>query len=722
MTTATVTCPLCEATCGLRVSFEQTEQGPRVTEVRGNPDDVFSKGYLCPKGASLGALHHDPDRLTTPMVMRDGVHVEATWEEAFALIDERLQAIRHEHGNDAVGVYLGNPSVHNLSTSLYGRVLIKALGTTQVYSASSVDQMPKHFTAGYMFGHPLTIPVPDIDRTDHLLMIGANPLVSNGSLMTAPDMRGRLRALRERGGRLVVVDPRRTRTAEIADEHLAIVPGTDALFLLAIAHVLFAEDLVDLGHLTDHVDGLDDVRAIAEGFAPEDVAAHTGIDADVVRRTARDLAAAGSAAVYGRLGTTTQAFGTLASWLVDVLNVLTGNLDKAGGAMFPLAAAGQANSAARKPRPFSAGRAHSRVRGLTEVIGEFPVATLAEEITTPGPGQVRALVTVCGNPCLSTPNAAALDKAMETLDLVVSLDVYLNETTRHADVILPGPSPLARPHYDLALYQLAIHNVANWSTPALTSDVPQEWETLLRLSGIAMGMGPYADVAGLDAFVADDVARRSGLDVAVVGDRVGPARLVDLMLRSGPYDVTLADLESAPNGLDLGPLASRLPGALSTANGRVQLAPEPITKDVPRLAALLATPADPGSMVLIGRRHVSSNNSWMHNIPALVRGGNTCTAQLHPRDAERLGLRDGVDAIVRSRTGEVRVPVEVTDTARPGTVSIPHGWGHGTDGTRTTTATEHAGVNCNVLVDDAFLDEPTGTTALNGVPVEVVPA
>ena len=688
--------------------------------MRGNPDDVFSRGYICPKGASLGALHDDPDRLRTPMVKRDGRHVPATWDEAFAVIDERLRPVIAEHGPDAVAAYLGNPSVHNLSTSLYARVLLKALGTKNVYSASSVDQMPKHFTAGYMFGHPLTIPVPDVDRTDYLLVLGANPLVSNGSLMTAPDMRGRLRAIQERGGRVVVVDPRRTRTAEAADEHLAIRPGTDALLLFALAHVLFAEGLVSLGALDGLVDGLDRVEAWAEEFPPEAVAARTGIAADDVRRIARELAAAGSAAVYGRMGTTTQEFGTLASWLVDVLNVLTGNLDRPGGAMFPLAAAGQVNAAPGAGRPFRHDRWRSRVRGLPEVIGELPVATLAEEIRTPGAGQVRALITVCGNPCLSTPNAAALDAALDGLDFMVSVDVYLNETTRHADVILPGPSPLARPHYDIALYQLAVRNVANWSAAAMDSEVPQEWRTLLRLAGVVAGQGPDADLAALDDMVAADLAGRSGVDLADVGDRVGPERLIDVLLRGGPYDVTLADLEAAPDGLDLGPLAPRLPGVLSTASGHVELAPEPIVRDVPRLLDSLATA--PGDMVLIGRRQLGSNNSWMHNIGPLVRGGNRCTAQVHPADAARLGLLDGGTALIRSRTGEVKVPVEVTDVVRPGTVSVPHGWGHDLAGVRMSVAESHAGTNSNVLADDLLLDVPSGNAVLNGLPIEVVPA
>lgn len=715
MTTANVTCPLCEACCGLEVTFD----GPAVKSVRGDADDVFSKGYVCPKGASLGALHHDRDRLRKPLVKRDGEFVEVTWDEAFAEVEARLRPIIDEHGRDSVAVYAGNPGVHNTALALYGRVFYKALGTKNFYTAGSVDQLPKHFSCGYLFGDPLSIPVPDLDRTGHLLLLGANPLVSNGSLMTAPDTRGRLKAIQARGGRIVVVDPKRTRTAELADEHHSIRPGTDALLLFALVNVLFAENRVSLGRLAEHVNGLDEVRELARPFTPEAVAGHTGIAAAEIRRMALDLVDAESAAVYGRIGTTTQSFGTVASWLVDVLNVLTGNLDRPGGALFPLAAAGQPNSAPGKRRPFTAGRWRTRVRGLPEVFGEVPVATLADEILTPGDGRVRALVTVSGNPALSAPNGERLAEALGQLDFQLSLDVYLNETTRHADVILPGPSPLERPHYDVALYQLAVRNVANWTPAAIGTELPQEWETMLRLTAIVTGQ-PAAELSALDDFVAAEVARRSGVDSALAGARTGPARLIDLMLRGGPYDLTLADLEAAPHGVDLGPLRPRVPEVLNTASGRIELAPEPITADVPRLATELG--AAPSPLVLIGRRHLSSNNSWMHNLEPLVRGSNTCTVQVHPDDARRLGLTDGGLANVGSAAGKIAVPVEVTEKIRPGVVSIPHGWGHGGDGTRTRVAAEHAGVNTNLLTDETQLDALSGTTVLNGIPVEVTPA
>ncbi|WP_340686190.1 molybdopterin-dependent oxidoreductase [Amycolatopsis coloradensis] len=710
MTTAHVTCPLCEATCGLEVTIDEKSL---VTRVQGDREDVFSQGYICPKGASLGALHHDPDRLTAPLVKRDGEFVQVTWDEAFAEIDRRLRPIIDEHGRNAVAVYSGNPTVHNAALVLYGRVFFKALGTRNFYTATTVDQMPKHFSSGYLFGDPQTIPVADLDRTEHLLILGANPLVSNGSLMTAPDTRGRLRAIQKRGGKIVVLDPRRTRTAQLADEHHAIRPGTDALFLFALVNVLFAENRVTPG---EHVNGVDEVRVLAEPFTPEAVAPATGIDATEIRRIALELTDAGRAAVYGRMGTTTQSFGTVASWLVDVVNTLTGNLDREGGVMFPLPALWRP----RRSSPFTSGRWTSRVRGYPEVLGELPVATLADEIETPGEGQVRALVTISGNPALSTPNSARLTEALRQLDFMVSLDVYLNETTRHADVILPGPSPLERPHYDVALYALAVRNVANWTPRTLETEMPQEWVTLLRLAGIAAGQGPDVDVAAFDTMVAGETARRTGVDLALAEGRTGPARMIDLMLRGGPYGLSLADLEAAPHGIDLGALKPRLPEALATASGKVELAPDAITKDVPRLRAELDKAPD-GGLLLIGRRHLSSNNSWMHNLTPLVRGGNRCTVQVHPDDASRLGLTDGGLAAVTSRAGKLEAPVEVTADVRPGVVSMPHGWGHDLDGTRTRVAAAHAGVNSNLVADETLLDVPSGNAVLNGIPVEVAP-
>jgi anaerobic selenocysteine-containing dehydrogenase len=742
------TCPFCEATCGLAVTL----QGDEVVSVRGDDEDVFSHGFLCPKSQGLKALHEDPDRLTKPLVRRDGELVEASWEEAFAAVDEGLSRVLAEGGRDAVAVYLGNPSAHSLGAMVYGQAFLKALGSKNIHSASTVDQMPKHLSAGLMFGGALSIPVPDVDRTDHLLILGANPLVSNGSLLTAPDMRGRIRAIRERGGKVVVIDPRLSRTAREASEHHFIRPGTDALLLFAMANVLIAEEPAEPGALAAHANGADAIPALAEPFEPETVAGICGIEAAEIRRLARELAAAERAAVYARIGTTTQRFGSLSSWLVDVLNYLTGNLDREGGAMFPLAAVGQRNSAGAGPvgKGLQVGRWTSRVSGRPEVIGELPVVGLAEEIVTPGEGQVRALVTIAGNPVVSTPDAAALERAVETLDFMVCVDIYVNETTRHADVVLPAPEPLAKAHYDFALYQLAIRSVANYSPAILprAEGQPDEWEVVLRLAAIAAGEGPEADLEAWDDLVCQTVvAREVALPgsrvegrpaeelIAELGERRGPARVLDFMLRTGPFGdgfgadpdgLTLTKLEDNPHGIDMGPMRPRLPEALRTPSGKIELAPAEIVADVPRLeeelaaagAATRAAQDTNGHMVLIGRRQLRSNNSWMHNLPALVKGKDRCTVQIHPDDAARLGLAEDGRARVSSSAGELVAPVEITEEIMPGVVSIPHGWGHDAPGVRLGVAAAHAGVNSNLLAP-VEVDVPSGNAVLNGIPVEV---
>ncbi|PSL53124.1 anaerobic selenocysteine-containing dehydrogenase [Saccharothrix carnea] len=703
MRTALTTCPLCEATCGLELTIE----GDRITGVRGDRQDAFSGGFLCPKGASLGALDSDPDRLREPVARRGGSFEAVSWAEAFALVDERLSAIIGAHGRDAVALYLGNPTVHSLAGGLYAGPLRKAAGSRNFFTAATVDQMPRHVASGLLYGGIFTIPVPDIDRTDFLLLLGADPFTSNGSLWTVPDAPGRLKALRKRGGAFVVVDPRRSRTAAAADRHLAIVPGTDVFLLLAMVNELFAASLVDLKALAGHVNGLAGVRELSLPFTPEAVAARCGIEAGEIRALAHQLAAAPRAAVYGRLGTTTVEFGTVASWLVDVLNVLTGNLDRPGGAMFPMPAHTRRGTGSGKG--FTTGRWHSRVRGLPEVAGEFPVVTLADEIETAGPGQVRALVTVAGNPALSVPNSARLDAALSTVDFMVSVDPYLNETTRHADVILPPPPPSRRAHYDLAFLSFTVRNVAKYSRAAvpLRPGEVDEGEILLRLTGIFAGLGPDADLDALVGLSGESEYSRE-------------ERLLDAKLRSGPYGLSLADLLDRPHGLDLGPLTSRVPEVLRTPSGRIELCPEPIAADVPRVLAALREPVD--GMVLIGRRHLRSNNSWLHNVPALVKGKQLCTLLVNPGDAERLGLADGGTARVTSRVGEVEATVEVSADMAAGVVSLPHGWGHDRPGTRLTTARAHPGVNVNLLTDDLAVDPLSGTAVLNGVHVRVTPS
>jgi anaerobic selenocysteine-containing dehydrogenase len=737
--TALRICPFCEATCGLTLTIEDG----RVTGARGDRDDVFSAGFICPKGASFAELDNDPDRLVGPMVRRDGVLTEATWDEAFAVVEDRLSAIIREHGGSSVGVYLGNPNAHTVAGSLYPPLLIRGLGTHQAYSASTLDQMPKHVALGHMYGSPIAFTVPDLDRTDYLVVIGANPLVSNGSLATAADFPGKLRALRKRGGRLTVIDPARTRTAEIADRHIAPRPGTDGALLLAVVHVLFDEGLAaaDLGGIAEHVNGLDDVRDLADGFAPEDVSDYCGIPADEIRVLARELAAAPTAAVYGRIGTSTVEFGTLASWLVDVVNVLTGNLDRSGGAMFPLGAAMPAPRPPRPGRGFKTGRWHSRVSGYPEALSELPAAALAEEIDTAGEGKIEAMITIAGNPVLSAPDGDRLDRALDGVGFMVSIDPYLNETTRHADVILPPPPPSQSSHFDFALNNLAVRNNVRYSPPALPLDGrPDEAEILSRIALILYGVGVTGDPALVDEqVIATTLAKETADPGSPVAGRAvdeltamlaaGPGyeRRLDMMLRLGPYGdafgakpdgLTLERLKAAPHGIDLGPLRPRLPEVLRTASGRIELAPEAMVADTARLRGELGKDAD--RFLLIGRRHLRSNNSWMHNVPALAGGTNRCTLQMHPDDVAELGLSD--TAKVKGPGGELLAPVEPMPGMRRGVVSLPHGWGHDRDGTRLGVAASRPGVNVNQLNDGSRLDPMSGTAVLNGIPVDIAPA
>jgi anaerobic selenocysteine-containing dehydrogenase len=738
-TTHRITCPLCEATCGLEV----TTSGRTVLSIRGNKDDVFSHGYICPKAHGLKELDADPDWLRTPLIREGETWREATWDEAFAEVERRLVPVIERYGRDAVAVYLGNPNVHNLSGQLYNTPLLRALGTRNIYSASTLDQMPKQVSAGLMFGTMLSIPIPDVDNTDYLLILGANPLVSNGSLMTAPDMRGRIRALLARGGKVIVLDPRHTRTAEEASEHHFLRPGTDAHLLFALVHTIFTESLARPGRLAEHLNGLEELRAAAEPFTPEVVASITGVPHETIRRLARELASAERAAVYGRIGTCTQEFGTLASWLVDALNALTGNLDRPGGALFPRAAAGARNTSGLPGKGLGVrfGPKHSRVRGFPQIYGELPAACLAEEMDTPGEGQVRALITVAGNPALSTPNGDRLEAALAGLECLISVDPYLNETSRHAHVILPPPNPLERAHYDLAFAQLSIRNIAHYSSAIFPrqATTPDEWEILLRLTSIAAGHGASADPTALDDLIAFQLVSREartkgsrveGRDttelLAALQPRRGPERLLDFLLRVGPYGdafggqpngLTLAVLEGEPNGVDLGPLQPRIPEVLRTPTGKIELAPEPLLADVQRLRDALSKPIP--ALVLIGRCELRSNNSWMHNLPALVKGDEQCTLLMHPDDATRLGLANGVCAYVTSEVGSVTAPVVVTDTIMPGVVSLPHGWGHGQAGTRLRVAAEHAGANLNKLTADTRIEPLSGNALLSGTPVRV---
>nr|WSW64792.1 molybdopterin oxidoreductase family protein [Streptomyces sp. NBC_00995]WSW71161.1 molybdopterin oxidoreductase family protein [Streptomyces sp. NBC_00995] len=705
--TAHRTCPLCEAGCALSLDLDDTG---RVLRVTGDDQDPFSKGYICPKGAVLGKLDEDPDRLRRPLLRQDGEFREVSWDEAFAAVDAGLSDVISRHGRDAVALYFGNPTFHTIGAYLYRQAISQALGSKNVYSASTVDQMPKQVAGGLMFGDAMAIGVPDLDHTDHLLILGANPVESNGSLCAAPDFAGRLKALRARGGKLVVVDPRRTRTAALADEHLSIRPGTDPLLLMAMVHTLLDEGL-DNTRL--EVSGLEQLRELARGFTPQTVGPVCGIAPQTIVRTARELAAAPTAAIYARIGTCTTEFGTVTQWLVDVLNTLTGNLDRRGGVMFAETAALEIF---RAGPAFSTGKWHSRVRGLPEVLGELPVATLADEMETPGEGQVRALVTVAGNPASSAPNAPRLARAVQGLEFVVCVDPYLNETTRMADVILPPPRTLQSPHFDFLVQIIMVRNYARYSRAILPLDDDQrsEAEILARLMLITAGLGAGADPARAEEMFLDQLGITPEAAGALDGQD-GPEKILDALLRAGGYGLSLKALLDAPHGLDLGPLQPRLPALLRTPDSRVDLAPPQLLAEAARLHTFVD--AEPPEFVLIGRRHLRSNNSWLHNVKELRGGTNLCTLQIHPDDAARLGLHATAQALIGSAVGELTVPIEITDTIMPGVVSLPHGWGH--QDSPQQVARQDPGVNANTLTDDAVLDGVSGTAVFNGVPVTV---
>ncbi|SDU39796.1 molybdopterin-dependent oxidoreductase [Gordonia westfalica] len=755
--TAPRICPLCEATCGLTLVID-THGGPmdehaghhreHVSGARGDTDDVFSHGYICPKGASFPELDNDPDRLARPLVKRDGRFVEVDWDEALDVAVSRLRTVIAEHGGSSVGFYLGNPSAHTIAGTMYAPLLARALGTRNVFSAGTLDQIPKQAATGYLFGHAGTFAVPDLDRTDHLVIIGANPVVSNGSMTTAADFPGKLKALRHRGGRLTVIDPARTRTARLADTHLAPRPGTDAALLAGVVTCLFDEGLVvdDLGGIGQYVQGVDELRREISDLTPERVASYCDVPAEDIRGLARAIAASPSAAVYGRLGTTAVEFGTLGSWLIDVVNILTGNLDRPGGVMFPTAPTAPAPRPPGPGRGFRTGRWRSRVSGHPEVAGELPAVAMAEEFETPGDGRLRALVTLAGNPVLSAPNGGRLATALGSADVVVCVDPYLNETTRHADVILPPPRPSQSPHYDAILNNLAVQATARYSQPVLPlpDGRPDEAEIVCRLILGLSGVGVDADPGLVDeqviaATLAKEVTdphspvagREVASLVAMLPEAPGHQRRLDMMMRIGAHGdafgaregLTFADVLAAPHGIDLGPMRPRLPGILRTASGKVELAPDPLIGDLARLRAAVDTEQDPddqAALLLVGRRHLRSNNSWMHNLPALTGGTNRCTLQIHPDDAMRLGI-DGL-ATVRGAGGSLTVPVEVTADIKPGVASIPHGWGHDDAESRLHVAAAEPGVNVNALNDGTRLDPLSGTAVLNGLRVEIGPA
>jgi len=692
-------CNLCEAICGLEIKLDDDT----IVSIKPDKADPFSRGHICPKGVALQDLQNDPDRVRRPLRRTSEGWEEISWDSAFELVANRLAAITAEYGDDAVGAYFGNPNVHNYGSLTHASTFLGHIKTRNRFSATSVDQLPHQLAALKLYGHQLMVPIPDIDRTQYFLALGYNPMASNGSLMTVPDFPGRLKALKARGGKLVVIDPRRSETAQLADEYHAIRPAQDAAFLLALIHVLFAEGQV--APLPDYVVGLGAVQQVVQAFSPERVAPACGIAADDIRRIARDFSAAESAVCHARMGCSTQIFGGLCLWAANVLNILSGNLDRPGGAMFTQPAVDMVESPSSKPGAF--GRWHSRVSGRPEFSGELPAVCMTEEMATPGQGQIRALVTSAGNPVLSTPDGKALEAQLEKLDFMVAIDFYLNETTRHADVILPPTTTLEHDHYDLIFNSFAVRNVTRYNAPVLPKPEGSfhDWEIFQQLG----------------SHYAAQIGRKPR-------PMPPPEQIIDMGLQMGRYGkaaghpagLSLATLKEQPHGVDLGVLQPCLPARLQTAAKQVDLADAFYLDDIPRVEAQLDSPvATEGELLLIGRRHVRSNNSWMHNAQRLVKGKPRDQLLMHPDDMQQRGLADGAQVTVSSRTGSVRIAVQSSADMMPGVVSIPHGWGHDREGVRMAIAAQHAGVSANDLTDAQLLDPLSGNAAVNGVPVQV---
>jgi len=743
MTTEIVrrSCPTCEACSGLRVHVDR--QAQRVVRIEGDPDDFRSRGYLCPKAYAMQGVYEDPDRIRTPLRKRpDGSWEALAWNEAFAYAGERLRAIRAAHGPAALGAFIGEPTGHNLGALLYTTFFMRALQSPRMFSSATMDQFPKNVTLRLMYGDGWMFVIPDVLRTDLFICMGGNPVVSQGSLMGTPDVGRALRDVRARGGRVIVIDPRRTETAALADEHHFIRPGTDAFFLAAMIQVFFVEDLVHLGRFAAFTDGVDAVRELTRAFTPEAVADATGIAQETIRALARAYARTPRACLYGRIGTCTQEFGTLASWLLDVAAILTGHFDEVGCMMFPRPATGQSEPGAVAPE-MSVGAYRTVARGLPEIDGQLPAGAMAEEIEVRSAGEqrMRALITASANPVLSAPNGDRLAAALDELEFMVAVDIYRNETTSHADLILPTLVSLEEENFDFTYATTCSHNYARWS-PAIfapRADAKAHWEVLLELAAAVNGTTPDVLDDAMVRALAEGYTRPGATCEgksaealrAALGETRGPLRILDLMLRCGPYGdrfedgapgLSLRQLRARGGLADLGPLQPRLPGVLKTPNRRIPLAHPYITADVPRLRAALAERSRTERLLLVGRRQVRNMNSWLHNVDVFAAGRARCTLLVHPEDARRLGLSHGGRARVRSRSGQVVADVEVSDEMMRGVVSLPHGFGHARDGVQLAIAArKQPGVNANQLTDEQPLDVPSGTHIANGIPVEIAP-
>lgn len=700
------TCTLCEAMCGIEIKHVEG----KITSIKGDKQDSFSNGHICPKAVALQDLYTDKDRLTEPMMKVDGKWEKVGWEFALSEVATRFKATQKEHGNDAVGVYLGNPNVHNIESMLFGSDFYRSLKTKNKYSATSVDQLPHHLAALQMFGHPLLMPIPDIDRCNHMLIMGANPIVSNGSIMSVPNVKKRLKAIQTRGGKIITIDPRFTETSKVADQHHFITPGSDALLVMAMINYLFDQQLVDLARLADHVENLDKVEKMIDGFDADSVASDVGIKADDIRQLVVDFVNADRAVLYARLGVSTHEFGSVVNWLVNLFNILTGSFDEAGGLMLTAPAIDMVGSKKAKSVKFA--RFHSRVSGYPETIGELPVVALAEEILTPGEGQIKAMFIGAGNPLLSTPNNSLLEKAFDQLEFIVSLDFFLNETSRKADIILPPPSALERPHYDLVFNHLAVRNYARYSKPLFERKAGQ-------MSEADIYMNLREKMASNDL-----ISKIKAKGYKWVLKRLGVKGMLEKGIKKGPYadQLNIKKLSQLKHGIDLGELTPQFPKKILTMSGKINLAPEIYLKDLERLkdtTHLTSKPEEEFKFRLIGRRAPRTCNSWLHNSYRMVKGKPACIALINDQDAQSMGIEDGQLIRVSSRVGQVEIPVETTSEIMPNVVSIPHGWGHGKSDTNLSIANAHQGISVNELTDEKFVDKLTGNAALNGVPVSI---
>ena len=691
------TCNLCEAMCGLEITYKEK----KVISIVGDKKDPLSKGFICPKSLALKDLYEDPDRLKTPIKRTENGWQEISWTEAFDEVEIQIKKIQEKYGNNAVATYQGNPNVHNVGSMLYGGPFLKSLRTKQKYSATSADQLPHHIASLKMFGHQMLIPIPDIERTDYLLILGANPGASNGSLLTAPGFPQKIKSIQKRGGKVINIDPRFTETSKISSQHLYINPGKDALFLLSLLHVIFDQGIEEKTHLSNYLKGLEEIKEIVKEYSPKKTALLIGIDSLEIQKIAKDFMNSKTAVCYGRMGVSTQEYGGICQWLINVLNIVTNNMDKVGGAMFTKPAIDLVYMTGIQGKVGNFDRYRSRVHNLPEYSGELPVATLADEILTEGEGQIKMFICTAGNPVLSAPNGKKMEKALEKLDFMVSIDIYLNETSKYANIILPTTNGLETLHYDLVFHQLAIRNTAKLSEVLFEKDENQkhDWQILNELT--------------------ERITEKK--------NSLTPEMMLDNMFQYSPYkeaNLSVNKLKENPNGIDLGSLQPLLIKRIFTVDKKINVSPQIFIDDLKRLDKELYKDTKEEEtkypFALIGRRHLRNNNSWMHNSKLLMKGKNRCTVLMSSKDANNLSITDHQKIKIISNVGSIELPVEISDEMKEGVLSIPHGFGHNRNGTKIKLAEENAGESINDLTDDNKIDKLTGNANFSGTRVKVI--